>query len=157
MINAVPADIAVTVHTFEALAVTASTAPLLLVHEPPASPPVAVITLVGDEPVWIVVEPAHAGVPGTANGFTLTTAVRLHVFVHVYVIVDVPAFAPVTTPVDEPTVAFAVVLLVHVPPVVPVLASVVVALLHTVSVPDMAVGSASIFTVVTLVQPELTR
>lgn len=56
-----------------------------------------------------------------------------------------------------PIVAFVGALLVQVPPVVPTLASVVVAPWHTVNVPDMAVGNACIVTVVVLVQPLLAR
>jgi hypothetical protein len=67
--------------------------------------------------------------------------------------VAVPADAPaVTSPVDAPTVAIAVLLLVHVP-VVGVLASVVVCPTHTDAVPVIAVGEASTVTMVLIEQP----
>ncbi len=80
---AVPADSAVTVHTFDAVAVTAIFTALLLVHTPPASPPVAVSVLVGDDNVCTIVEPMHCTTPGTGSGLTLTCALRLQPFVHV--------------------------------------------------------------------------
>jgi hypothetical protein len=61
---------------------------------------------------------------------------------------DVPASTPPTIPVEEPTVALAVVLLVHVPPVVE-LKSVVVPPAHTLSVPPIAAGRG--FTVIDVV------
>ncbi len=51
-------------------------------------------------------------------------------------IVTVPEATPVTTPVDEPTVAIAVLLLLHVPPDVALL-SVVVLPWQTLAVPVM--------------------
>jgi hypothetical protein len=50
--------------------------------------------------------------------FTVTCAVILQPEESVYVIVGVPAATPVTVPVVDPIVASAVLLLVHVPPVV---------------------------------------
>lgn len=52
----------------------------------------------------------------------------------VYVITAVPAVRPVTTPVPEPTVATAVLLLLHVPPMLALL-SVVVLPIQAVAVP----------------------
>jgi hypothetical protein len=80
---AVPAVSACTVHTFDALAITAMRAGLLLVHTPPAAPPVAVITLVVEEEMLMFVEPAHCTTPGVGNGLTDTVVVRLQPFVHV--------------------------------------------------------------------------
>ena len=68
-----------------------------------------------------------------------------------------PTFLPPTMPVAAPTVPFDGALLTQVPPVVPTLASAVVAPLHTSSVPDIAVGNDSIVTTVVLVQPLLVR
>ena len=72
-------------------------------------------------------------------------------------IVVVPAALPPTIPVAAPTVPFAGALLTHVPPVVPMLLSVVVANLHTASEPDIAVGSGKIVTTLVLPQPEVPR
>ena len=63
-----------------------------------------------------------------------------------------PPETPVTMPDDEPIVAFVGALLVHVPPVVPILASAVDAVWQTVVVPEIAVGIA--FTVNTTVLNE---
>ena len=60
---------------------------------------------------------------------------------------DVPPPAPVTSPVDAFTVATALSLLVHVPPGVPLVASVVVAPAHIIAVPVIVPGVASGFTV----------
>ena len=54
--------------------------------------------------------------------------------------VAVPALTPVTTPVPAPTVATAVLLLLHEPPPV-VLDKIVVAPTHTVSAPVIGAGS----------------
>ncbi len=64
-----------------------------------------------------------------------------------------PVLIPVTIPVVAPTVAFEVLLLAHVPPVVPVLASVVVAPTQMDVVPEMGVGSALTVTTAVLPQP----
>ena len=66
--------------------------------------------------------------------------------------VAVPAAMPVTVPVAEPTVAFDVLLLLHVPlPVTSVNA--VVSPIHTVPVPVMPEGTELTVIVVAAVQP----
>ncbi len=80
---AVPAESACTVHTFDAEAITEKRAGLLLVHTPPAAPPVAVICLVVDVTVPTFVEPRHCATPAVGNGLTDTVVVRRQPFVHV--------------------------------------------------------------------------
>ena len=63
--------------------------------------------------------------------------------------VAVPAATPVTIPVTEPTVALAVLLLVHVPPVVTSV-NVVVVPVHTFSVPVIGLTDVGV-TVTTVV------
>jgi len=104
-----------------------------LVHVPPDWLAVNVCVAVTD----IVVVPVMVAADGKV--FTVTTIVRLHVFVPVYVMVGVPLLTPVTTPVDEPTVALAVLLLAHVPPDV-VFAKTVDEPAHTTDAPAIAVG-----------------
>jgi hypothetical protein len=58
----------------------------------------------------------------------------------VYVIVITPGITPVTTPLPEPTVAYALPLLAHVPPDAALL-KVVVPPTHTVVVPVIAGGN----------------
>jgi hypothetical protein len=87
-----------------------------------------------------VVEPIHAyAVPVIAAGcvFIVTIFVAGVPQPIEYVIVQVPAETPVTIPVDEPTVALAVLLLIHEPPPV-VLANVVDDPAHIVAVPVIA-------------------
>ena len=113
-----------------------------LLHVPPV--PVAVTS------VNVMVEPVHttAGpvmAPAFADAFTVTitvvateTVVAIaagHAFASVYDIVVVPALTPPTTPVVEPTVPFAVLVLLHVPPgPTPVLSlNVIDVPVHTVS------------------------
>ena len=77
----------------------------------------------------------------------------------VYVIVAVPPEIPVTTPVPVPTVASAVLLLVHVPPVVGS-ESVVFMLVQTVDEPEMfdtTGGSGVTVTVIVPQSPGFTR
>jgi len=101
----VPADTPVTTPAL----VTVALAVLLLVHVPP---------VVGDK---VIVLPTHTDEEAVTTGFAFTVTdevVLLHpVVVWVKVNVTVPADTPVTTP-PLVTVAIAVLLLVHVPPVV---------------------------------------
>ena len=70
----------------------------------------------------------------------------------------VPPDMPVTMPDELPIVALVTVLLIHVPPVVPVLLRVVVVPWHNANVPVMADGSAFTVAVVVRTQPaELVR
>jgi hypothetical protein len=89
---------------------TVATAVLLLLQLPP-----------GEDEVRVVVSPTHTLaapliVPGPA--FTVTTVVAKQPVEPVYVIVAVPTLTPQNIPVDTPTVATAVLLLLHVPPLV---------------------------------------
>src|SRR6185369_2100086 len=111
----------------------------------------AVSVLVGDEPVCTIVEPAHCTTPGVGNGFTVTVAFTLQVFVHVYVTIDVPPDTPVTTPLDEPIVALVIVPLTHVPPA-SVLDSVVVVPWHNDIVPVIAAGNGITVAIAVLIQ-----
>jgi hypothetical protein len=92
---------------------TVAIAVLLLLHVQPAGVVVSV-----------VVRPTHKlvlPVIGVGNGLTVTVAVAAHVVGSVYVIVAVPGAGveetPLTSPVPATTVAIAVLLLVHRPPV----------------------------------------
>jgi hypothetical protein len=77
--------------------------------------------------------------------------------VFVYVIVAVPAVTPVTTPVDALTVATAVLLLDHVPPVT-VEANVVVPPTKTVCIPEsVPADEGGAVTVITLVVLKLVQ
>ena len=69
----------------------------------------------------------------------------------------VPPRTPVAIPLTAPTEALDGALLIHVPPVVPTLASGVVVPWQKASVPEMAVGKANIVTTVLLPQPEVPR
>ena len=80
------------------------------------------------------------------TAFIVTTAVAVQPVPAVYTITAVPAATPVTTPVAEFTVATAVVLLLHTPPVV-VLLRAVVPPIHAVRVPVTEAGR--LFTVAT--------
>jgi hypothetical protein len=71
-----------------------------------------------------------------------------------YVIVGVPAATPVITPVDEPTVANAVLLLVHTPPDT-ACEKVVVEPTHTFVPPVIAASAVLTVTCVMLRQPAL--
>lgn len=149
----------VTVAVVELVPTTDANVALLLVQIPPAAAAVTFILQFGvalDTAKDVVGDTTPKPV-AVGNPLTVTIAVRLHVFVHVYVTVDVPAATPDTVPLAEPTVAFAGVLLNHVPPVVPVLANVVAAPVHTVSVPDIAVGNAITVTSDVLRQPVVVR
>lgn len=65
---------------------------------------------------------------------------------------EVPMPVPVTTPVDEPTVAFVISLLDHVPPET-VWVRLVVDPTHVVSVPVIGPGVVTTFTVAVTAQP----
>lgn len=67
-------------------------------------------------------------------------------------IIVVPATMPVTMPVKDPIVAFAVMLLLQVPPAIGLL-SVVVPPGHTLAVPVMAGGGGITVTAVVIAQP----
>ena len=67
-------------------------------------------------------------------------------------IIVVPAATPVTIAFSDPTVAAALLLLLHTPPAIASL-SVVVKPAHTVAVPVTDAGSASIVTVVVVAHP----
>ena len=104
----------------------------LLLHVPP---PVASLNVV-ENPLHIVNVPVIAA----GTGFTVAAAVVMQPVGKAYVIVGLPAATPVTMPLPVPTVAKPVLLLLHVPPVVPSL-SVVVWLTQTDMVPVMPAGS----------------
>jgi len=115
---------------------TVAIAVLLLLHVHPAGVVVSV-----------VVRPTHKlvlPVIGVGNGLTVTVAVAAHVVGNVYVIVAVPGAGveetPLTSPVPATTVAIAVLLLVHTPPVGE-LPRAVVCPSHTVGVPVIADGN----------------
>jgi hypothetical protein len=103
----------------------------------------------------LTVSPAHtepAPVIAPADSITLTVTTRVaisvpHTFTTVYDMTTVPALVPVTTPV-LPTLAIAVLLLVHVPPA-EVLFSVIVEPAHTVVSPEIIPANGSGLTVTT--------
>ena len=111
-------------------------------------PPVVASLSVTDEPAPVhrVVTPVIA--PG--NGFTVTTAVLTQPDT-LYEILTAPAATPVTSPA-VPTVATAVLLLLHVPPVTVEL-KVVTDPGQTVAVPVSAGGKALTVTVAVVKQP----
>lgn len=83
-----------------------------------------------------VIDPAHtsfAPVMVAGTPFTDTTVVAKHPVPGVIVIVAFPIVTPFTTPVDDPTEATALLLLVHVPPML--LLKVLVELRQTAAVP----------------------
>jgi hypothetical protein len=83
--------------------------------------------------------------------FTVTTRVRIQPVPRVYVIGVVPEAIPVTMPEIEPIVAMVVVALVHVPP--PVALSTVVRLGHTDAVPAIGGGAGLTVIIYVAVQP----
>jgi hypothetical protein len=108
------------------------------------APPAGALPSVAVSPAQILFIPVIAiGVV-----FTLTTLITLHAEPIVYEMMEVPAIRPVTTPVVAFTVAFVVLLLAHVPPVV-VEFRVTVVPVHKVVGPVIASGSA--FTVIVAV------
>jgi hypothetical protein len=119
---------------------------LLLDHVPPPVPVSVVLA-----PVQTVPEPVIA--PGVALTVTVDTA-KQPVGTHWQVIFTEPAATPVTTPVEMLTVAIAGLKLVQANDgQTPLLASVVVPVVHTVSVPVFAGGVA--FTVKAFVTKQL--
>jgi hypothetical protein len=106
IIVVVPGAIAVKIPVVEPIVPTRVFA---LLHVPPPG-----------ELVNVVVEPTHTGVVGViadGSALTVTTAVAAHPVGNVYTMVDVPGFTPVTYPKGS-IVATAMLLLLHVPPVV---------------------------------------
>ena len=123
---------------------TVATVVALLAHVPP------VVTSL--KPVVKPTQTVAVPVIDEGNGLTVTTNVAIQPVPRVYVIVDVPDDTPVTKPVEEPTVAFAVLPLVHVPPLVASL-MLVVKPAHTVAVPVMDEGSGLTVTTTVEIQP----
>lgn len=118
---------------------------LLLLHVPPALPSVNRADV-----------PIHSEVtPWTGNGFifTVTTFVTLQAAPGVYVIITVPVTLPVTMPVAAPTDAIYGELLLHVPPVITSL-NTIVAFIHTADAPEIGDGNGLIATVTVRTQPE---
>jgi hypothetical protein len=116
---------------------------VLLLHVPP---PLASVT--------VEVSPSHAvSVPAITAGFALTVIgkVALHVVGSMYHIFTVPAAAPVIVP-SVPAVAMALLLLLHVPPVVLSL-SIVVADGQVVPEPVIAAGAGFTVSALLAVQP----
>ena len=101
----------------------------------------------------VVVYPAHsvlAPIMPVGTAFTVIGMLMLHPPI-VYVIVSNPGATPLTMPPDV-TVAFAGLLLVHIPPAVPSL-SVVVPPTHTLGVPPIGTGDELTVTTVAVEQP----
>jgi hypothetical protein len=106
---------------------------LLLLHVPKLVASVHVVVA----PVQILPVPViEAGAVATVTVITAAQAVPV-----AYDITDVPPETLVTKPVEEPTVATAVLLLLHVPPLIELL-NVVVPPLHMRAVPVIAAGDA---------------
>jgi hypothetical protein len=135
---AVPPDTPVTVPVL----VTVATDVLPLLHTPPE------VASLSD-----MVEPAHMIEPplmDEGSGLTVTTVVAMQLPPNVYVIVVVPELTPETIP-DAPTVATAVLLLLHVPP--PASVSAVVEPTHTLAAPVIALGDELIVTTTVALHP----
>ena len=116
-----------------------ATAVLLLLHVPP-----------GVASVSGVVDPTHTlAVPVMAGGpeVTFTVTVDIQVPPKEYVITEVPSAMPFTMPVVSPTVAFVVLLLVHVPPPMPSVSE-VVAPTQILVIPIMGPGAGVTVTTV---------
>ena len=115
----------------------------LLLHVPPTVASVSVVV----RPIQALIVP-----PITENAVTVTTVVTLHPVDIVYVIVAFPAATPVIVPSAAPAVAIAVLLLVHVPPLV---ASdrVIVDPAQTGVEPVIAGGNGLMVTCVVILQP----
>ena len=98
----------------------------------------------------VIVAPVHTGVFEVIGNDPLivTTIVAALPQPFVYCIVAVPGVTPLTTPLVEPTVATAVLLLLHVPPLT-ASANVVFAPTHADTVPVMLAGAT--FTVIVAV------
>ncbi len=141
---AVPAETPVTIPVVP----TVATDVLPLVQAPPE----VVLDKVVTPPTQTLNVPDIEPTDGSALTVTtfVTNAAHPKLFVTVYVTLAVPAATPETMPV-EPTVATAILLLVHVPPPV-VLASAVLAPTHTVAVPVIADTEGNELTVTIVVE-----
>jgi hypothetical protein len=124
---------------------TVATGVLPLLHIPPA---VASDNVIVDPPSQTATVPEIA----EGAGFTVITVIAAHPDGKVYMIVAVPPATPVTTPVPVPTIATAVLLLLHVPPPDASL-SVVVKPGQTTVVPVIGETVAFTVTVVTFEHP----
>jgi hypothetical protein len=122
-----------------------ATVVLLLLHVPPD---VALVMVMVKPPAHTVDAPTIAA----GNGNTVTIVVMIQPVESVYVITEVPAEMPVTTPDINPTWAFEVSELDHVPPV-SVSDNEVVCPTHTVLIPSIGVGSGLTVTTVVRKQP----
>lgn len=106
-------------------------------------PPLVVVLNIVDEPAQTAAVPVIAA----GDGITVIPVVTMQPVPSEYVIVTVPAATPVTSPLVLFTVARAALLLLHSPPE-GVDTSVVMAPMHTVPAPVIAVGAVLTFTVV---------
>ena len=103
----------------------------------------------------VVVLPTHTDVIpviGAGKGLTNSVVVAMQLVLKVYVIIAVPALTPDATPLKEPIVATAMLLLLHVPPIVASL-SVVVLPTQTAVTPVIAAGSGLTVIIVVVRQP----
>lgn len=123
---------------------TVATGRLLLLHAPPAGAAANVVVLCAQKIAVPVIAPGLA--------LTVTTADLVHVLAPVAIMVAVPALMPPTVPVPAPTVATAVLLLLH---AAPADVSAVVAPTHTVSAPPIAAGAGSTVATLVATQPEV--
>ena len=122
---------------------TEAIAELLLLH---VAVPDGSLTVVAP-PTQMVVGPVIAD----GNGLTVTGWVAIQPVGKVYVIVAMPALTPATEP-DVPTVATAVLLLVHAPPVVPFV-NPVVEPTQTTGVPPIVAGRGLTVRITDTAQP----
>ena len=123
---------------------TRATTVLLLVQVPPADALLKSVVL----PKQIFVLPEIA----EGNALTTTVVVAAQPVPIEYSITDVPVAKPLTKPVAEPTVATAVLLLLHTPPAVPSLKAVVRPTQNCV-VPVISAGDPTTDKVADAVQP----
>jgi len=120
--------------TIPELEPTVASAVLLLVHVPPVVASLNVVVANGQRTIVPVI--------AAGSGLTVSVVVVKHPVGAVYVIITVvPPVTPVTIPDDEPTVALAVLLLVHVPPA-GVDVSVILAPGQAIDGPAIGVGGA---------------
>jgi hypothetical protein len=113
---------------------------LLLLHTPP--------TVSVENADVLPAQKEFVPVIAAGSGLTVTTAVLKQPALTMYEIVDVPSVNPATTPVPTCTVAFTILLLLHVPP--PDEDRVVVDPIQVLNVPVTAPGE--VFTVTSLVR-----
>ena len=118
------------------VAFTVATAVLLLLHVPPIVPFVVKVAVVPVQSVALPVMVPALTFGSTVIEMKLDTGLPQPLLT-VYVISAVPAVTPVTSPVEAFTVATAVLLLLHAPPVVPLLVNVTGLLIHSGVVPVM--------------------